>query len=263
MAALLGRAPGDLPELEVSDYKLPVISSDIIQKIPASLLNRRPDIRAAAWQIAAQSAQIGIAKADYYPAISLLGSIGWAGNSLSGSSNTGSLLLGPGLKWNIFDYGRIKNNIRVQDARLQQLIEAYQNSVLLAAREVDDATYSIQKTAEQGVLLDQSVTASERALEIANTRYREGYADFQRVLDAQRAMFAQAERQLLTQGVYLSSVISLYKGLGGGWIEMPILQLIPEDTRNTMQDRTDWGDLLNTPSVESQTTTAPAQESPK
>jgi NodT family efflux transporter outer membrane factor (OMF) lipoprotein len=261
MAAMLGRAPGDLPEFDIPDYKLPSISSDSIHNIPANLLNRRPDIRAAAWQVAAQSAQIGIAEADYYPAISLLGSIGWSGNSLSGSSNTGSLLLGPGLKWNIFDHGRIKNNIRVQDAKLQQLIESYQNSVLLAAKEVDDAAYSIQKTAEQEVLIDQAVTASERALEIANTRYREGYADFQRVLDAQRAMFVQAERQLLTYGVYLTSVISLYKGLGGGWTETPVEQLIPEDVRNTMQDRTDWGDLLSTPISEPQTNPAPAQES--
>jgi NodT family efflux transporter outer membrane factor (OMF) lipoprotein len=262
LAVLLGRAPGDLPEFDSADYKLPVISPESVQKFPASLLNRRPDIRAAAWQIAAQSAQIGIAEADYYPAISLLGSLGWSGNSLSGSSNTGSLLLGPGFKWNIFDYGRIENNIRVQDAKLQQLIESYQNSVLLAAREVDDAAYSIQKTAEQEVLVDMAVEASERALEIANTRYREGYADFQRVLDAQRSMFAQAERQLLTQGVYISSVISLYKGLGGGWTETTVEQLIPEETtRKTMQDRTDWGDLLSTPITESKTNPAPAQES--
>jgi NodT family efflux transporter outer membrane factor (OMF) lipoprotein len=261
LAALLGRAPGDLPEFDTPDYKLPAISSDSIHYIPANLLNRRPDIRAAAWQVAAQSAQIGIAEADYYPAISLLGSIGWSGNSLSGSSNTGSLLLGPGLKWNIFDHGRIKNNTRVQDAKLQQLIESYQNSVLLAAKEVDDAAYSIQKTVEQEELVGKAVEASERALEIANTRYREGYADFQRVLDAQRAMFIQAERQLLTHGVYITSVISLYKGLGGGWTETPVEKLIPEDTRKTMQDRTDWGDLLSTPISEPQTNPAPAQES--
>jgi NodT family efflux transporter outer membrane factor (OMF) lipoprotein len=261
MATMLGRAPGDLPEFDTPDYKLPAISSDSIHDIPANLLNRRPDIRAAAWQVAAQSAQIGIAEADYYPAISLLGSIGWSGNSLSGSSNTGSLLLGPGLKWNIFDHGRIKNNTRVQDARLQQLIESYQNSVLLAAKEVDDAAYSILKTAEKEELVDKAVESSERALEIANTRYREGYADFQRVLDAQRAMFVQAESQLLTYGVYLASVISLYKGLGGGWTETPVEQLIPEDVRKTMQDRTDWGDLLTTPISEPQTNPVPAQES--
>ena len=126
---------------------------------------------------------------------------------------------------------------------------------------MDDAAYSILKTAEQEELVDKAVESSERALEIANTRYREGYADFQRVLDAQRAMFVQAENQLLTYGVYLASVISLYKGLGGGWTETPVEQLIPEDVRKTMQDRTNWGDLLTTPISEPQTNPAPAQES--
>lgn len=261
LAVLLGRAPGELTELSVPEYKLPAIEPDRMQNIPAQLLNRRPDVRAAAWQVAAQSAQIGIAEADYYPAISLLGSIGWSGSSLSGSSDTGSLIVGPALQWNIFDYGRIENNVRVQDARLQQLIEAYQDSVLQAAREVDDAAYSIQKTAEQQVLVDAAVQASERALEIANTRYREGYADFQRVLDAQRAMFAQAERQLTTQGNHIAGVINLYKGLGGGWIETPVEQLIPEDVRETMQNRSDWGDLLTAPLSEPQANSVSDQES--
>jgi NodT family efflux transporter outer membrane factor (OMF) lipoprotein len=260
LAVLLGRAPGDINELTVPEYKLPTIASDSIQNIPAKILNRRPDIRAAAWQVAAQSAQIGIAEADYYPSISLLGSIGWSGSSLNGSSDTGSLLLGPALQWNIFDHGRIKNNVRVQDARLQQLIEAYQDSVLQAAREVDDAAYSLRKTAEQQVLVDAAVEASQRALEIANKRYREGYADFQRVLDAQRAMFTQAERQLLTQGTHITAVISLYKGLGGGWVETPVDQLIPEDVRNTMQDRSKWGDLLTAPLFDNQANPASSQE---
>jgi len=261
LAVLLGRAPGEIAELAAPEYKLPTIASDSIQNIPANLLNRRPDVRAAAWQVAAQSAQIGIAEADYYPAISLLGSIGWSGSSLSGVSDTGGLLIGPALQWNIFDYGRIENNVRVQDARLQQLIESYRESVLQAAKEVDDAAYSIQKTAVQQVLIDKAVAASERALEIANKRYHEGYAGFQRVLDAQRAMFAQAERQVLTQGSHITAVIGLYKGLGGGWTETPVERLIPEDVRNLMQDRSDWGDLLTTPISETRADPASIQES--
>lgn len=260
LTALLGRPPGDLPDIVDPDYRLPLVAPDSIQNIPASLLSRRPDIRAAAWGVAAQSAQIGIAEADYYPAITLLGSIGWSGSSLSGSGDTGSLMLGPALQWNIFDYGRIGNNVRVQDARLQQSIETYQNAVLQAAREVDDAAYSIQKTAEQKVFNDESVKASERALEIANTRYREGYAGFQRVLDAQRAMFSQAERQLLTQENNIASVVSLYKGLGGGWIDMPVEQLIPEDVRRTMQERSDWGDMLTAPIPDTLNEPASVQE---
>lgn len=203
-------------------------------------------MRAAAWQVAAQSAQIGIAEADFYPAISLLGSIGLSGNTQSNSPDIGTLATGPALRWNIFDHGRIKNNVRLQDVRLQQLIEQYQETALQASREIDDATISVVKTWEQQVILDESVNSSKRALVIANTRYHEGYSDFQRVLDAQRDNFSQAERQLINQGNNISSIINLYKALGGGWLAAPIEQLVPEDVRSTMQSRTDWGDLLTT-----------------
>ncbi len=137
--------------------------------------------------------------------------------------------------------------MRLQDARLQQLIEQYQESVLQAAREVDDAATGIRKTKEQQTFSDAAVKSSQRALEIANTRYREGYADFQRVLEAQRALATRAEAQLLNQGSHIASVISLYKSLGGGWIDMPAEQLIPAQVRESMQRRTNWGDLLNSP----------------
>lgn len=247
LSLLLGRPPAELPELQGEKYRLPNIDSAVVRGIPADLLIRRPDVRAAAWQVAAQSAQIGIAEADFYPAISLLGALGWSGSSLSGTPNVGNLSIGPGVRWNIFDHGLIANNVRVQDARLQQLIESYQDAVLQAAREVDDAAIGAVKTAEQQSILDESVEAAERALEIANTRYREGYADFQRVLDAQRALFSQEERQLLNHGSHISSLVALYKGLGGGWEPTPIEQLIPEDVRRSMGERSDWGDLLTAP----------------
>ncbi len=247
LATLLGRAPDDVPELAAPVDRLPSLEPLLIRDIPARLLMRRPDIRSAAWQVAAQSAQIGIAEADFYPSISLLGSIGWSGNSLSGSPTTGNLTAGPGLNWNIFDYGRIENNVRVQDARLQQLIEQYQNTVLQAAREIDDAAISVVKTAEKQKLLVQSVAAAKRSLELANTRYREGYADFQRVLDAQRSLFSQTESELINQGSYFNAVIGLYKALGGGWIDTPVQQLIPEEVRDSMQQRSDWGTLLSDP----------------
>ena len=253
LGALLGRAPGDLSDLTADQYRLPVVGTAGFEDIPSRLLMRRPDVRNAAWQVAAQSAQIGIAEAEYYPAISLLGTLGWSGSGLSGSPDTRSLTLGPAFRWNILDHGRIENNVRIQDARLQQLIEAYRETVLQAAREIDDAALSVLKTAEQDALIDQSVNAAERALEIANTRYREGYADFQRVLDAQRAFFAQAERRVINHGNHLSAVIDLYKGLGGGWFTTPVEQLIPEDVRSTMQERSDWGDLLSVPIPENPT----------
>lgn len=249
LCALLGRPPGNLPELKplAKGERLPAIDRVRIQGIPANLLLRRPDLRAEAWQVAAQSAQIGIAEADYYPAISLLGVLSWSGSSIDGASDTGVLSLGPHLKWNLFDYGRIENNVRLQDARLQQLIENYQNSALQAAREIDDAAIGLAKTREQESILADSVQASKRALELANKLYHEGYADFQRVLDAQRALFAQEEKLLLNQGRHVSAAIAFYKALGGGWEATPSERLLPEDLRETMQKRTDWGQLLSAP----------------
>jgi NodT family efflux transporter outer membrane factor (OMF) lipoprotein len=247
LTAVLGRQPGNLPELAGVEGTLPGIKPVAIHDIPASLLIQRPDIRTAAWQVATQSAQIGIAEADFYPAISLFGSIGTFGDSLDASPDTGFLSIGPSLRWNLFDYGRISNNVRLQDARLQQLIENYQNTVLQAAREIDDAAINVVKTREQQQYIDESLIAAERSLALATTRYREGYSGFQRVLDAQTSVFAQSDRQVVNQGNQISAVITLYRSIGGGWLHTPIQELIPEESRKTMQQRTDWGELLSAP----------------
>ena len=260
LCTLLGRPPVDLPELAGQSGELPGIEPLVIRDIPARLLMRRPDVRAAAWQIAAQSAQIGIAEADYYPSISLSGSIGWSGYSYSDRADTTSLAVGPGVTWNIFDYGRIANNVRVQDARLQQSIEQYQDIVLQATRDIDDAAISMVKTAEQQDILHESVLSARRALELANSRYREGYADFQRVLDAQRSLFSQEERELVNQGSQISAVIGLYKALGGGWIDTPVQDLMPESVRDAMRERSDWGSLLSEPLPVGSTTPSTASE---
>ncbi len=247
LCALLGRAPGDIPEIEGAAGKLPLVEPVVLQGIPARFLLRRPDIRSAAWQVAAQSAQIGIAEADFYPSISLLGSVGWSGNTLSGSPDTGSLAIGPAFTWNVFDHGRISNNVRVQDARLQQTIESYQDAVLQAAREIDDAAINVVKTREKLPLLNESLQAAQRSLNLAITLYVEGYVDFQRVLDAQRAVFAQAQNELSSRGGHISAVINLYKAIGGGWLDMPIEQIVAEPERASMKARSDWGDLLDAP----------------
>jgi NodT family efflux transporter outer membrane factor (OMF) lipoprotein len=245
LAALLARPPGPIPELTPGNKVLPTISLVLLKDIPASLLMRRPDIRAAAWQVAAQSAQIGIAEADFYPSVSLLGSIDWSGASEDSIPDSGVLSVGPGVTWNLFDHGKIANNVRLQDARLQQLIEQYQNSVLSAAREIDDAAIGVVQSLEQSRILTQAVVATERALTLANKRYREGYSDFQRVLDAQRALFVQTEREVINQGNHISSAINLYKALGGGWLDTTIEQAVPIELRDTMAARSDWGDLLD------------------
>ncbi|HWT38771.1 MAG TPA: TolC family protein, partial [Paraburkholderia sp.] len=211
--------------------------------VPADLLLRRPDVRAAEYQMAAQSAQIGVAKADLYPSVSLLGSLVWSASSLTGSPNTLALVAGPSVTWNVFDHGRITNNVRVQDARLQQLTVAYQNTVREAAREADDAATALSAALQRDTILNDAQGAARRSLTLANTIYREGYSDFQRVLDAQRALFAQQDAYVVNRSNAVGDLIALYKALGGGWdTEQP---LIDAATRAQMQQRTDWGDLLN------------------
>ncbi|TLM77331.1 efflux transporter outer membrane subunit [Microbulbifer harenosus] len=247
LCALLGRAPGDLPELAGVDDSLPDIRRIPLNEAPVSLLLRRPDVRAAAWQAAAQSAQVGVAITDLYPAISLFGTLGWAGTSLDNIPDVSTFAIGPALRWNIFSYGRIENNVRVQDARLQQLLEVFRATVLQAARETDDAASRIAQTHARQSILNESLTAAERSLEIAMRRYQEGYSDFQRVLDAQAAVFVQSDLVVINRGDHVTAIIELYRSLGGGWREAGIDDLVPAETRYRMTERVDWGDLLQEP----------------
>ena len=246
LSVLIGRPPGPLPELDVQAGKegvVPLVDHAVLQDVPADLLLRRPDVRAAEYQMASQSALIGVAKADLYPSVSLLGSLTWTASSLTGSPSTLLFAAGPSVTWNVFDYGRIRNNVRVQDARLQELTVAYQNTVREAAREADDAATSLIAALERDTVLNDAQSAARRSLTLANTIYREGYSDFQRVLDAQRALFAQEDAYVVNRSNAVGSVIALYKALGGGWDTAQ--PLVDAATRAQMRQRTDWGGLLD------------------
>ena len=193
LCALLGRPPGPLPELASGHGQLPLPDRAILQDVPASLLQRRPDIRAAEQAVAAQSALVGVAEADLYPSLSLLGSIGWTFVSASHLPDSFQLAAGPSLIWNPFDYGRRKNAVRVEDARLQQLIELYQRDVREAAREADDAASGLVRSLQSAEVRQQASQAAQRSLELATSQYREGFADFQRVLDAQQLLLQQQD----------------------------------------------------------------------
>lgn len=247
LATLLARPPGPLPELDAGRGVMPQASLAMVADLPADMLRRRPDIRAAEMQLVAQSSLIGIAEADLYPSLVLLGSLGVSASSISGAPTTTDLAIGPSFTWNIFDYGRIKNNVRVQDARFQQLTEAYRDSILQAAREVDDAAIAYVKSLEQVALLNQGQVAAQRSLEIANIQYREGMAGFERVLDAQRSLFSQQERMVSNRGNVVSSLIAVYKAMGGAWEVARPAALLDEATIDTMKARSNWGDLLEMP----------------
>jgi outer membrane protein TolC len=147
----------------------------------------------------------------------------------------------------VFDHGRLKNAVLVQDARFQQLYELYQDSVLRAAREVDDAAVGFATTGEQIALLEGAVTAAKRSVDIATIQYREGLTDFQRVLDSQQVLFSQQELLVNARGSLAQNLIALYKAMGGGWESGRTRPVLDDETRETMGKRSDWGDLLAAP----------------
>ncbi|MGF6602093.1 NodT family efflux transporter outer membrane factor (OMF) lipoprotein [Paraburkholderia sp. GAS448] len=246
LSVLIGRPPGPLPELAEQPEKegvIPLVDHAVLQDVPANLLLRRPDVRAAELQVASQSALIGVAEADLYPSVTLLGTLAWTASSAAGAPNTLALFAGPSVSWNLFDHGRIVNNVRVQDARLQELIVAYQNTVREAAREADDAATGLIMALQRDSILHDAEMAARRSLTLANTIYREGYSDFQRVLDAQSALSSQQDAYLVNRSNAVGSLIALYTAVGGGWYTGA--PLVDPDTRRQMQQRTDWGDMLN------------------
>ena len=247
LSTLLARPPGPLPEMASGTNVIPQAELDVIVDIPADLLRRRPDIRAAELQMAAQSALIGVSVADLYPSISLLGSVGISASSLGSSTRALTFGIGPSLVWNVFDQGRLTNAVLVQDARLQQLYEQFQDAVLRAAREVDDAAVGFAKSGEQIVLLGDSVKAAKRSLDIATIQYREGLTDFQRVLDSQRVLFSQQDQLVSSQGNLTQNLIALYKAMGGGWEQGRSRPVLDDATRETMSQRSDWKDILAAP----------------
>lgn len=231
---LLARPPGPLPEMSAGTGRVPEASLAVIVDMPADLLRRRPDVRTAEMQLAAQSALIGVSEGALYPSIALLGSIGLSASSLAWSAQTLDWGIGPGLVWNIFDYGRLKNQVLVQDARFQQLHEQYQETVLRAAREMDDAAVAFAKSRVQVPLLEQAVQAARRSLDIATIQYREGLVDFERVLDSQRTLFSQQERLVNNRGSVSLNLIALYKAMGGGWEAGRSRPAVDEQTREVM-----------------------------
>ena len=263
LSILLGRPPGDLSALMGQTSMIPNPPAEVAMGIPADLLRRRPDVRQAQLQAAAQSALIGVATADLYPSFSLTGTLGLvsaSGTNTTRTGNTGFNELfdadslqfngGPSFGWQLFNYGRLKNNIRVQDARFQQTVVTYQNTVLGAAREVEDAIVGFVRGRQQEEILLRTVEAARRSVDLSLVRYQEGFADYQRVLNAQQSLFSQETRRVTSTRDSVRSLIGLYKALGGGWEMRAQRGFVDTSTRDEMTERTDWGDLLEPQVIE-------------
>ena len=257
LSILMGMPPGDLNKLLKGSGAIPGAQAEVVVGIPAELLRRRPDIREAEMQAAAQSEQIGIARAELYPSFSLIGDLGWSANSAGGSSigklfesNNYGYTLGPSFSWKILNYGRLKNQVRVQDARLEQLLTSYQNTVLGAAQEVEDAMSGFLNSKVKAQHLKVSVDAAQRALDLSMLQYEEGLVDYNRVLDSTTALTTQQDNYTATRGDVSTYLIAMYKALGGGWQMRIGKDFVPQKTRSKMEQRTDWGGLLKPESKE-------------
>jgi NodT family efflux transporter outer membrane factor (OMF) lipoprotein len=246
LCVLLGIPPKDLGAM-LADKKIPGAPAVVAVGIPADLLRRRPDIRRAERDLAAQSAQIGIAKADLFPAFSLFGDVRLDaenfGDLFKGSSV--QAFGGPAFRWNLFNYGRIENAVRVQDAQFQALVGVYENTVLNAQGEVEGFLAAYLGATREIVPLTDSVAAAQRAVEVADTQYRGGIADYTRVLLAQQFLENEQGRLVSARGSAALNLISLYRALGGGWeLRDDHLPPVDEKTRSEMKARTNWGKML-------------------
>lgn len=220
ISVLLGREPAAL----VKDLSLP---RDIPQSppvvpvgLPSELLQRRPDIRRAEAELHAATAQIGIAKAELFPRFSLTGSLG-AQAITAGSLGTlaGSVWsAGPGVTFPLFNAGRIRGNVRLQEAFQQEVLFGYQQTVLNALRDVEAALIAYAKDQQHRAALLEAVKANQRAVELATEAYTAGEVDFLNVLTAQRNLFLTEEALVQSDNAITSDLIALYKALGGGWL---------------------------------------------
>src|SRR5262245_2420555 len=251
LSVLLGMPPSDLSDLLVGSSGIPASPPEVIVGIPTDLLRRRPDVRSAELQAVAQSAQIGAAKGDLLPIFSLNGSLVFVSTDLgkfklSDMFKWGSrqIQAGPSVQWNILNYGQITNNVRVQDAAFQELVIAYQNTVLSAQRDVEDNLIAFLRAQDRAELLAQSVTSAKTALDIAVIQYREGITDFTTVLTAQNTVLAQQDSLASTLGNISTSLVGIYRALGGGWEIREGQDLVPPEIKAEMERRTNWGGLL-------------------
>ena len=222
IAVLLGKEPGRLRrELEPS-APIPVTPLKVAVGIPADCIRRRPDVSLAERELAAQSARIGVATAELYPKFSLLGSIGLEALDIGGfaSSDGFTYSIGPAISWRIFDAGAIRRNIQVQTALQEQAMVRYESTILGALEEVENALKAYAEEQNRRAALKQASRAAQKAVSLAEEKYRAGLIVFFDVLDAQRSLLSFEDQLARSEGAVTADLIILYKALGGGWQEM-------------------------------------------
>ena len=219
LAILLGVFPGALEAQLATRKPIPEAPLEVAVGVPAETLRRRPDVRRAERQLAAQTARIGVATADLYPKFSLPGSIGLEAlstNHLFSTANRAWTLIGS-FTWTIFKGGAIRQNIEVQNALQEQSLKQYEATILTALEDVENGLVAFAEEQERRDALLEATQAAERAAALARNQYASGLIDFQTVLDAERSVLTAQDQLAQSKGQVTANLISLYKALGGGW----------------------------------------------
>lgn len=219
LAVLLGETPGALhSELEAA-RSIPEPPPEVAVGVPADLLRRRPDVRRAERQLAAQTARIGVATSELYPRLRLSGAIGIQALTFSGlfSSGTDTASGSSGLAWRIFDAGAIRRNIEIQSALQEQYLIAYESAVLAALEEAENAISAYAQEQQRRRSLAEAVRSAESAAELVQIKYRAGLTDFTTVLESERSLLNLRNQLVQSDGAVVTNLVKLYKALGGGW----------------------------------------------
>jgi multidrug efflux system outer membrane protein len=219
LSVLLGQEPNALVQELAPEKAIPASPREVPVGLPSELLRRRPDIRRAERQIAAATARIGVATADLFPKFSLTGALGLGSSKFSNLGDSGSKFWSiiPGVSLPIFNFGRIRNNIAVQNAREEQAFVTYEQTVLTSLREVEDSLVAFSEDQTRRQTLSGAVDANRRAVDLANQLYKQGLTDFLSVLQAQRDLFASEDALVQSDRSVTSDYVAIYKALGGGW----------------------------------------------
>lgn len=221
LAVLLGKAPGELPAAVTAVAELPKLPAGVTVGAPADLLRRRPDVQAAERRFAAAIARIGIAEADKYPRFSLSGTLGFAASTVKDVFTDGSdiLAFGPSLRWNLFDGGRLRQRVKSLEANAEAAQVAWEQTVLLALEESENAMTRFVREQSRRNSLQRAAAQARRAVVLAQTQYTAGLSDFQAVIDSERTVAVIEDDLVNSDASIASSLVSIWKALGGGMPE--------------------------------------------
>ena len=251
LAVLLGVTPAAIGQHLTRRGELPTPPPKIVAGIPHDLLRRRPDVRHAGLQAAAQSPKIGVAVANMLPSFSLTGTFGYSGSNLGNASLTdifnwqGKVLeAGTSFLFPILNYGRLVNNIRIEDAKFQESVLNYQNTVLKAQAEVENSLSGFWNGNRALAFLKQASASAKETTALALVRYKDGQNDYTTVLVAEQQQLLIENAVVSTHGDVILALIAAYRGLGGGWQLREGGDVIPSEVKEEMARRTNWGRML-------------------